>query len=196
MCLSSWLWGRVLDCGNQFTILSPQSFNGPQLWRSMSVCSSLYLLTHAHCAWCSPSTRILLWLASYLLAPAGGRTQSPDCALPKRTQVWGAYLCNMIGKELVFLSFLYIKLFELGVEVQLGLTCLFFVIFFEQPRLHNARRQHNFLELCNLLCLISRLSLFHLEMNGINVVAEGCTYFPQLLVWERKENPEVGKGVQ
>ena len=28
-----------------------------------------------------------------------------------------AYLCDMIGKELVFFSFLYIKLFEFGVEV-------------------------------------------------------------------------------
>ena len=29
----------------------------------------------------------------------------------------GAYLCHMIGEELVFLIFLCIKLFELGVEV-------------------------------------------------------------------------------
>ena len=28
-----------------------------------------------------------------------------------------AYLCHMIGKELVFFSFLHLKLFELGVEV-------------------------------------------------------------------------------
>jgi len=28
-----------------------------------------------------------------------------------------AYLCHMIGEELVFFSFWYIKLFELGVEV-------------------------------------------------------------------------------
>ena len=31
-----------------------------------------------------------------------------------------AYLCHMIGEELVFFSFLYIKLFELGVEVGLN----------------------------------------------------------------------------
>ena len=31
-----------------------------------------------------------------------------------------AYLCHMIGEELVFFSFLYIKLFELGVEVALN----------------------------------------------------------------------------
>ena len=49
MCPSSGLWGAVLDCDSQFTILSPISFDGPQLWRSISVCSSLYLLTPAHC---------------------------------------------------------------------------------------------------------------------------------------------------
>ena len=31
-----------------------------------------------------------------------------------------AYLCHMIGEELVFFSFLYIDLFELGVEVALN----------------------------------------------------------------------------
>jgi len=34
-----------------------------------------------------------------------------------------AYLCHMIGEELVFFSFLYIKLFELGVEVALNHSC-------------------------------------------------------------------------
>ena len=111
---------------------------------------SISSLARAHCARCSPS--IPLWLASYLLARAAGRTQSPDCALPKCTQVC---LCHMIGEELVFFSFLYIKLVRHGVQVQLGLTCLFCVFFFEQPRLHNAERQHNFLEVRNLLCLIS-----------------------------------------
>ena len=33
MCPSSGLWGGVLDCDSQFTILSPPSFDGPQLWR-------------------------------------------------------------------------------------------------------------------------------------------------------------------
>ena len=31
-----------------------------------------------------------------------------------------AYLCHMIGEELVFFSLLHIKLFELGVEVALN----------------------------------------------------------------------------
>ena len=30
MCPSSGLWEGVLDCDSQFTILSPQSFDGPQ----------------------------------------------------------------------------------------------------------------------------------------------------------------------
>ena len=71
MCPSSGLWGGVLDCDSQFTILSPPSVDGAQLWRSTSVCSSLYLITRAHFAQSSPS--IPLWLASYLLAPTGGR---------------------------------------------------------------------------------------------------------------------------
>jgi len=53
MCPSSGLCGGILDCDSQFTILSPPSFDKPQLWRSTSVCSSLYLLTRAHCVQCS-----------------------------------------------------------------------------------------------------------------------------------------------
>ena len=74
MCPSS-----RLDCDSQFTILSPLFFDRSQLWRSMSVYSSLHLLTRAHCAQCSPS--IPVWLPLQILAPAGGRKQSPDCAL-------------------------------------------------------------------------------------------------------------------
>jgi len=32
-------------------------------------------------------------------------------------------------------------------------------------------------------------------MNGPDVVAEGCTHFPQLLIWEKKEKPEAGTEV-
>jgi len=45
-------------------------------------------------------------------------------------------------------------------------------------------------------CLISRFSLLNLEMNGPDVVAEGCTHFYHLLVWERKEIPQVGHWVR
>ena len=56
---------------------------------------------------------IPLWLASYLLAPAGGRTHlSPIARF--------AYLCRMIGEETVLFFFLYIKLLERGVEVALN----------------------------------------------------------------------------
>jgi len=103
-----------LDRDSQFTIIGPPSFDRPQLCLSTSVCSSLYVLTCARCAQCSPS--IPLWLASYLLASAGGRTQLLDCALC-------ILVCNhhhhIIGQELVFFSYLYIKHFELGVEVAL-----------------------------------------------------------------------------
>jgi len=42
MCPSYGLCGGSLDCDSQFTILSPLSFDGPQLrlWRSISVCQS------------------------------------------------------------------------------------------------------------------------------------------------------------
>jgi len=33
-------------------------------------------------------------------------------------------------------------------------------------------------------------------MNGPDVVAEGCTHFHHLFVWERKEIPEVGPEVR
>ena len=70
----------------------------------------LYLLAHAHCAQCSPS--IPLWLASHLLAPAGGRTQSPDRAL-----------CIPVSHDqrraCLFFLLVY-QAFELGVEVALN----------------------------------------------------------------------------
>ena len=73
----------------------------------LSMCSSLYLLTRAYCVWCSPS--IPLWLASYLLAPAGGRTQSPDFALRIPVSHDQPRAC---------LFFLLVhQIFELGVEV-------------------------------------------------------------------------------
>ena len=97
------------DCGSQFTSPADATIvQRPQLWRAVSVCYSLYHLTRAHCAQCSHS--IPLWLASQVLAPAGGRTQSPYLAL--RIPV-------SHGRQRVCHSFLLVhhKLFELGVEV-------------------------------------------------------------------------------
>ena len=111
MCPFSGLWGVLgwrLDCGSQFTILSPLSFDGPQLWRSVSVCSSLHLLTRAHCAHCSSS--IPLTLPSQVLAPAKRRTESYDRAL--RLPV--SHDRRRIGFS--FLQGLYIKRFELDAE--------------------------------------------------------------------------------
>jgi len=104
MCPSSGLWRGL---GLWFPVSLPEStfVRRAQLWRSVSVCSSLHVLTRAHCAQYSSS--IPVWLILLILAPAGGRTESPDCVV---------YLCHMISEEFVFLSFLYIKLFELGVE--------------------------------------------------------------------------------
>ena len=69
----------VLDCDSQFTILNPTIVRQPQLWCSVSVCSSLHLLTSAHCAQCSPS--IPLWFDLQVLASVGGRKESPNRAL-------------------------------------------------------------------------------------------------------------------
>ena len=38
-------------------------------------------------------------------------------------------------------------------------------------------------------------SLFNLESNKPDVVAEGCPYFLELLLWERKKKSEVGTEV-
>jgi len=100
--------GGVLDCESRFTILSPP-FDRPHYLTGpvISVCSSLYLLTRAHGALCSPS--MPLWLALHLLEEEHNHPI-----------VRFAFLCHMIGEELfLFFKFLYINLkrFELGVEV-------------------------------------------------------------------------------
>jgi len=77
--------GGVLDWGSQFTIPIPLSFEGPSsdtLW----ACAPLYISLHVHMMPNVPS--ILLWLASQVLAPADGRTESSHCAL--RTPEWWA----------------------------------------------------------------------------------------------------------
>jgi len=79
MCLSSGLWGGGL--GLWFSVYHPESIivqRAPALTLYERVFHST-LHTHAHCARYSPS--ISLWLALHLRTPAGGRTQSPDCAL-------------------------------------------------------------------------------------------------------------------
>ena len=93
MCPSPGLWESLRLC---FPVYHPGSTI--QLWRSVSVCFFLYLLTRAHCAR-SPS--IPLWLASHLLAPAGGRTQSPVCAfrIPVSHDRWRAYLFFVLVQQ-------------------------------------------------------------------------------------------------
>ena len=97
-----WLWFAVYHQG-----LIPLSFNGPS-FDAVWACK----YTRAYCAQCS--SRTPLWLASQVLAPAGGRTESPN------PMVRFAY----IVEESVFLSVLYIKLYELGLEVTFYITLL------------------------------------------------------------------------
>jgi len=76
----------------------------PQLWRSVSVCSSLHLLTRAHCAKCSPFLKgeKSLHLLNHLIARF-------------------AYLCQVISEKFDLRSFLNIKLFsELCVAIALN----------------------------------------------------------------------------
>ena len=106
MCPSSGLCGGVLDFDSQFTILSPPSM-GPS-FDALQACVRLSISSHVHtvpdvlpwslCGWPRTSLHLL---------------EEGD----NHPIVRFAYLCHMIGEELVFFSFLYIKLFELGVEV-------------------------------------------------------------------------------
>ena len=44
---SSGLWGRVLDCDSQFTVLSPPSFDGPS-FDALWACVPLSISSHVH----------------------------------------------------------------------------------------------------------------------------------------------------
>ena len=109
MCLCSGLWG-VLDCDSHFTILSPLSFDEPHLWCSVSVCSSVHPLKRAHCAQYFLPRSLCGWPGKSLHLLEEGQNHPI---------VRFAYLCHIVGRgeEFVFLSFLYTKLSELGVEV-------------------------------------------------------------------------------
>ena len=105
MCPYSEICG-VLDCNFQFTILSPLSFDGPS-FDALWACVSLYISFHVHvvpdvlprspCGW------------RQVLAPAEGGTESPDCEVRIPVSHDRCFF--------PFLSFLYLKLFEFGVEV-------------------------------------------------------------------------------
>jgi len=79
---------------------------------ALMFCKRVFLLTSSYtCTLCQMLPSIPLWLASRVLAPAGGMTESPNRVL----RIPVSHDCE----ESVFLSLLYIrgKLFELGVEV-------------------------------------------------------------------------------
>jgi len=110
MCLSSGLCGGVLDCDSQFTILSPLLFDGPS-FDALQACVPPSISSHVHivpnvlprslCGW--PRTSLQLLEEGH-----------------NHPIVRFAYLSRVIGEEIVFFSFLYIKLFELSVEVALN----------------------------------------------------------------------------
>ena len=79
---------------------------------------------------------------------------------------------------------------------QLRVTDLFFAFFLETKITSwQCRTPALFLGSPQLCVFSLEISLPNLEMNGPDVVAKGCTHFPQLLVWERKKKPEVGTEV-
>jgi len=110
MCPSSGLWEGVLDCNSQFTILGPPSFDGPQL-DALQACVPLSIFSLMHILPNVLRRSLYGWPRTSLHQLEEGHNH-PIVRL--------AYLCHMIGEELVFFSFLYIKLFELGVEVALN----------------------------------------------------------------------------
>ena len=68
MCPSSGLWGGVLDCDSQFTILSPPSSTGPS-FDALQACVPLSISSHVHivsnvlsrslCSWPCTSLHLL-----------------------------------------------------------------------------------------------------------------------------------------
>jgi len=115
----------------------------------------------SHCCWHKIQNLSRNW-SSY-------RTSKTFCSVSNgQGQFLGFYVIDR-----VLVTRLLGQILTLCVRLsQLRLTDLFFVLFLEQPRLHTAEGQHNFLEICTFLVLISRFSLFNLEINGPDVSPE------------------------
>jgi len=111
MCLSSRLWG---DLGSWFPVYHPDFIIvwSPQLWHYVSVsqCFSWHLLSRAHCHGAQYFPTISACLAEQVLSTAGWRNKSV-------TRSCASHTCVTWSANSVFLSFLYIMHFELGVEV-------------------------------------------------------------------------------
>jgi len=110
MCPSSGLWGGVLDCDSQFTILIHHRSMGPS-FDALQACVPHSISSHVHIVPKVLPRSLCSWPCTSLHLLKEGHNHPI---------VRFAYLCHMIGEELVFCSFLYIKLFELGVEVALN----------------------------------------------------------------------------
>ena len=98
----------------QFTILIPRSFDGPS-FDALWACAPVYISLNVHTV---PSVLPLFlfgWLPKFLHLLEEGQNDPI---------VHFAYLCHMICEQFkfVFFSFLYIKLYELGVEVASAVT--------------------------------------------------------------------------
>ena len=106
MCSSSRLWWSLGLCF-PVNILIPLSFDGPS-FDALWACIPPHISLHVHIV-----PNVLLrsfcdWPRKSLHLPREGQNHPI---------VRFAYLCHMIGEESVFLSFLYTKLLELGVDI-------------------------------------------------------------------------------
>jgi len=112
MCPSSGLWGGGL--GLWFPIYHPEStiVRRAPSFDALQACVPLSISSHVHIVPNVLPRSLCGWPCTSLHLLKEGKNHPI---------VRFAYLCNMIGEELVFFSFLYIKrLFELGVEVALN----------------------------------------------------------------------------
>ena len=110
MCPSFGLWGGVLNCDSQFTILSPPSFDDSS-FDALQACVPVSISSHVHIVPNVLPRSLFSWPRTSLHLLEEGQNH-PIMRF--------AYLCHMIGEELVVFPFLYIKLFELGLEVALN----------------------------------------------------------------------------
>jgi len=104
MCSSSRFWScGSLDCGSQFYHTYFAIVCRAQLWRSITVCSSWYLHTRAHCAQCLHS--IPLWLASQVLAPAWGNSDENTFSESLATNSFGNSWINEVNRLILIPDF-------------------------------------------------------------------------------------------
>ena len=110
-----------------------------------------------------------------------------DQIWPNHLQPYSRQILNFLSFSFIFCFFCWVVKTQLDYFGQLWTLCaclfliqltnLFFVCFLEQP-LAILLKAHGgiFLEIRNFLCIITKNSLFNLEMNGSDFVTVCCTH--------------------